>query len=270
MIQKIGPVILEAAEVLVEKQQKLNSLKVENKPGEGLVSEADLKSEEILLKGIKKHFPGHFILSEEDTYHSKDNFQKAKEAPECWAIDPLDGTNNYLSGLDYYAISIGYSEGSELKFGAVYLPATKEMFYANKGEGAFYQLGNETEKKLEPEEKPCKVFAQSSFISCLSVLRKNPEKLEAFHRVSEEALMVRRFGSAAADLCYTALGRFDGFWDRGLNPWDMHGGALICAEANLQVRNQLNSSFNPFDPAIMVGRKHLIDKLYQLVKPSLI
>ncbi|MCB9091107.1 MAG: inositol monophosphatase [Halobacteriovoraceae bacterium] len=268
MEKQLREIILEAGDILLEARKSLSSLDIHVKKGEGLVSEADLKTEKFLRDKIGHLFPDHYILSEENSFQKEENLEVAKNSEHCWYIDPLDGTHNFLSGLDYYCISIGYSLRGQLKFGIVYAPTRKELYIANKGKGAFfYDLREKTEKKLDVKKNHQKDFEESMFVTCLNSLGgKNKKKLELFYQMNKQALSVRRFGSAALDLCLTAAGQFDGFWEHGLKPWDINAGALICEETGLQVTDFEQKAFNPFSETIVAISKHLSGRFYPIIK----
>jgi myo-inositol-1(or 4)-monophosphatase len=185
-----------------------------------LVTDMDHKSEDFLLAEIQRRFPGHAIQTEESGVIAG--------GQDCcvWYIDPLDGTVNFAHGLPFFAVSIGYAEGGELRLGAVYDPLRDEMYLAERGRGAW--LNGE----------PIHVSAVEDLDHSLLVtgfpydIRTHPENnLDLFNRFMLLSQGVRRLGSAALDLCYVAAGRLDGFWEVRLKPWDVAAGGLIVEEA---------------------------------------
>lgn len=184
-----------------------------------LVTEIDRGSEAIVIERITKDFPGHTFLGEESGDHRNVSDYK-------WVIDPLDGTTNFTHGLPIFCVSIALEYKNEVLLGVIYDPNLDELFTAEKGKGAFLN------------GRPIRVSQTDTLIDSLLVtgfpydIKDNPlhavEHFENFLKVSQA---VRRLGSAALDLCYTAAGRFDGFWEVRLNSWDMAAGVLIVQEA---------------------------------------
>lgn len=189
-----------------------------------LVTEIDRKSEDYLLGEIRKDYPDHNILAEESGGTRGDGQQ--------WYIDPLDGTVNYAHNIPIFSVSIAYASNGTLSLGAVYDPLRDEMYTAERGAGAYLN------------GRPLHVSSASDLQKSLLVTGfpydiQNPKvnNLNNFVYFSQRTQGVRRFGSAALDLCYVAAGRFDGFWEMALKPWDVAAGGLICEEAGARVTN---------------------------------
>ena len=190
-----------------------------------LVTEVDRQSEEFLLARVKSDFASHHIVAEESGV-----IQGDKE--HSWYIDPLDGTVNYAHHVPIFSVSIAYASSGTLKLGAVYDPLRDEMFAAERGMGAYLngkrlQVSSTTElqKSLLVTGFPYDTWntAQDNFANFVH-----------FAKLSQG---VRRLGSAALDLCYVGAGRFDGFWELSLKPWDVAAGGLVCEEAGARVTN---------------------------------
>ncbi|HET9588079.1 MAG TPA: inositol monophosphatase family protein [Anaerolineales bacterium] len=190
-----------------------------------LVTEVDHLSESFLLGEVQKNFPGHHIFSEEA------GIIQGSDA-HVWYIDPLDGTVNYAHNIPIFCVSIAYASRGDLILGAVYDPMRDEMFTAERGQGArlngrsiHVSLSTELQKSLLVTGFPYNAWdtPQDNFAN--------------FVRFGKLSRGVRRLGSAALDLCYVAAGRFDGFWELALNPWDVAAGGLICEEAGARVTN---------------------------------
>jgi len=200
-------------------------LRVDHKGLIDLVSEADRQSEQFLLGYIRQHFPGDRIISEESGV-------SAGDADHQWYIDPLDGTVNYVHGLPIYSVSIAYAERGKLLLGVVYDPQRDELFSAESGVGAW--LNGE----------PIHPAGATDLDHALLVtgfpydIRTNPDNnLDHYAHFALHSQGVRRLGSAALDLCYVACGRFDGFWELRLNPWDVAAGGLVARQAGTVVTN---------------------------------
>jgi myo-inositol-1(or 4)-monophosphatase len=218
--------------------RKLNTrLDVTHKGVINLVTEADLESEKLIVELIRRNFPTHSILAEE-------NHSDAAAGDVCWVIDPLDGTTNYAHGFPLFTISIGLQVAGDLKWGAVYCPVADELFTARKGAGAFCN------------EAPIHVSNVDSLSASLLVtgfpydIRTDPRNnLDNFCAFAMRSQGVRRTGSAALDFCWVASGRVDGFWELKLNPWDCAAGYLIVSEAGGTLTNFRG------EPASIYGRE---------------
>ena len=219
MIQLAIEAALAAGQFLKESVGKV--LEVERKFGQetNLVTQIDKKAEEIIITMIKRKYPHHDFLAEESGSHNK-------ESEYRWVIDPLDGTLNFTHGVPIFSVSIAVEERGEIIAGVVYEPNSGELFTAEKGKGAFLN------------RKPIRVSKVDTLIESLLVtgfpytVRDNPENaIQHFVNLLMKAQGVRRLGSAAIDLCYVACGRFEGFWEVSLSPWDMAAGVLLVQEA---------------------------------------
>jgi myo-inositol-1(or 4)-monophosphatase len=184
-----------------------------------LVTEYDHKSEAIIIETIRSSFPDHQILTEESGHHESDG-------DITWIIDPLDGTVNFAHGIPFFCVSIAAIQGTDILCGVIYSPMTEELFTAEMGEGAFLN------------RQPYKVTKQTSLLHSFLVtgfpysVKENPlHCIDHFAHIVGMGIPIRRLGSAALDLAYVAVGRFDGFWEVALQPWDMAAGALLVKEA---------------------------------------
>ncbi len=184
-----------------------------------LVTEVDKRSEEKIIKIIKQKFPEHNILSEEIG-------AVGTKSPIKWIIDPLDGTVNYAHKIPIFCVSVGIEQGNEIIMGLVYNPLSNEEFFAEKGKGAYL---NKKKIKVSKEKNLKKSLLVTGFPYNTGKNPMNPVK--TFSKFVNRDIPVRRIGSAALDLCWTACGRFDGFWEYNLNPWDTAAGYLILKEA---------------------------------------
>ncbi len=183
-----------------------------------LVTEVDQASERLITSIIKSNYPGHGIVGEE--YGSLDTDARYK-----WIIDPIDGTVNYAHGVPVFGISIGLMEDDKMIMGAVYNPVMNELFFAEKGGGAFLNGAPITVSGNANLER---AFLVTGFPYHFP---EGADPLGVFERIVKRGIPVRRLGSAALDLCWVACGRFDGFWEYNLQPWDIAAGYLIVEEA---------------------------------------
>ena len=219
-----------------------------------LVTDADHASERAIIKIIQDKHPDHFILSEETG--SVQTNSKTK-----WIIDPIDGTINFANGIHICCVSIGVEVDGEMLMGAVFNPFMNELFFAEKGKGASLN------------EKPIKVSDKDNLLtSCLvtgfpyQYLDAANGPLEIFEKLIRKSIPVRRLGSAALDLCWTAAGRFDGFYEHKLQAWDSAAGYLIVQEAGGVVTDLKGDKFNPYQPGIIASNGKIHDQLLALMK----
>jgi myo-inositol-1(or 4)-monophosphatase len=219
-----------------------------------LVTEADHASEKAIFKVIQQNHPDHFILSEETgSMPTQSNIK--------WIIDPIDGTINFANGIPICCVSIGVEENGEMMMGAVYNPFMNELFFAEKGKGAFLN------------DQPIKVSNKNNLLtSCLvtgfpyQYLDTENGPLQIFEKLIRKSIPVRRLGSAALDLCWTAAGRFDGFYEHKLQAWDSAAGYLIVQEAGGMVTDLKGEKYNPYQPGIIASNGQIHDQLLNLLK----
>ena len=208
----------------IENIGKLNKSKFEMKSTNvDLVTEIDKKSEEIIINGIKKHFPDHSILAEESgSERTNSDFR--------WVIDPLDGTINYSQGMAIFTISIALKYKKDTICGVIYAPYLDEMFTAIKDEGAY--LNGEKIEVGDKDELVKSVLATGFPYDKGSHKENN---VDYFAHMMPKLRGIRRFGSAAYDLASVACGRFDGYWEMALNEWDIAAGLLLVTEAGGEI-----------------------------------
>jgi myo-inositol-1(or 4)-monophosphatase len=208
-----------AGAVLGRNFNKRDKLTVEKKGRNDFVSSADLAAERAVIDVIHKHYPEHAILAEESG--------KLGDSDHVWIIDPLDGTTNYLHGFPVFAVSIGLQIKGRIEHAVVYDPMREELFTASKGEGA--QLDGH-KIRVSGNKDLDRALIGTGFPYRQSDTELAPY-LSMLGKVVKNTSGVRRPGAAALDLCYVACGRFDGFWETGLKPWDLAAGTLIIREA---------------------------------------
>ncbi len=262
-----------AGVITVKYQRKLDSLKISHKKTLGVVSEADLASEEYLLKRIRKSFPLDLILAEESDYRgygTKGADPKFYiESEWSWAVDPLDGTTNFVNGMDYYAIAISLMHFGSPVMGVVYRPSNGDCFYAYQGGGAYFANFKDGGRavRLKPRRNSKKL--RDTLLVTGFTTEKGQTLLSEFSyfkKLVQSARGVRRMGSAALDLCYVARGTFDGFWESGLAPWDVAAAGIICLEAGVKVADFKGKEFTPFQSSIIAARMPLFNSLLKFVK----
>lgn len=227
---------------------------ISNKEGvNNLVTEVDHKSEAAIFKVIKEQFPEHYILSEEAGEIIQDSNYK-------WIIDPIDGTVNYANRIPICCVSIGIEKDGKMILGAVYNPFIGELFFAEKGKGA--TLNN---KAIHVSNKA------DVKTSCLvtgfpyTYLDEANGPLQVFDKLIRKGVPVRRLGSAAIDLCWVAMGRFDGFYEHQLQAWDSAAGFLMVEEAGGKVTDLTGKYYNPYQHGIIASNGKIHDELLNVI-----
>jgi myo-inositol-1(or 4)-monophosphatase len=254
LLETAREIVLRAGEIQLARQA--SGFRIDKKGATDLVTEVDLECERMCRAVLAERFPDHDILAEEFG-----GSEAGKPASRFrWIFDPVDGTTNYAHGLPIYCSSLGLEVDGELTVGAIYDPSRRELFTAERGEGAW--LNGE---RLQ-------VSSTSSLIDALLVtgfpydvtLRKD-ELLGVFAAFLEATRAVRRLGSAAIDLCYVAAGRFDGFWEQHLKPWDVAAGALIVTEAGGRMTRMDGSPFDVSAGSLVASNGPLHDEMVRVV-----
>ena len=239
----------------IQRDRSQNIGRISPKGSRDLVTEVDILCEEEVIRVIKKRFPDHQFLAEESGA-SEDN-----SSPSKWIIDPLDGTINYAHGFPCYCVSIGLEHEGEIIVGVVYNPNLDELFVAEKGKGATMN------------SSPISVSTIPKLKDSLLVTGFTPEivhslddNMEPFRDFMKASQAVRRPGSAAIDLCYTAMGRFEGFWELKLNSWDVAAGFLIMQEAGGKVTKLDGNPLSVYDRQILASNGLVHDEMVAILK----
>ncbi|EAQ44878.1 MAG: inositol monophosphatase [Roseobacter sp. MedPE-SWde] len=209
-----------AGRSLVKDFQEVENLQVSRKGAGDFVSKADIAAEKILKEELMGARPTYGWLAEEG------GETPGEDPTRRWIVDPLDGTTNFLHGLPHWAISIALEHKGKIVSGVIYDPAKDEMFFAEKGTGAWM---NETRIRVSARHR----LIESIFATGLPFAGRAdlPETLQDLARLLPATAGVRRFGSAALDMAYVAAGRYEGFWERRLHAWDLAAGIIIVKEA---------------------------------------
>jgi myo-inositol-1(or 4)-monophosphatase len=237
----------DAGRVLAERFGR--SIQITNKGELDLVTESDLASERLIIDRIKSHYPRHGILAEESGA-SQPSDREAK-SDWLWIIDPLDGTTNYAHGYPCFCVSIGLQHKGRLELGVVYDPMRDEVFSAERGQGAALNG-----RRIQVST----TRALASALLCTGFpydVRERSEFARHFANFIMAAQGVRRDGAAALDLAYVAAGRFDGFWEEGLKPWDVAAGVLLIEEAGGRVSTYSGAPFDINTPPILASNGSL-------------
>lgn len=208
----------EAGALLMNSFGKLRHDQIEAKMKFDFVTEVDRASEKCVIDVIKTHYPDHKIYAEETTRDDIGGYR--------WIIDPLDGTTNYIHGVPIFSVSIGLELDGDMVLGAVYDPTRDELFYAEKGKGAFL---NDVPIHVSNVTQPDVALLATGYP--FRIKQHIDLYQESFKRIFYKVSGIRRAGSAAIDLCYIAAGRFDGFWELDLHAWDLAASYVILHEA---------------------------------------
>ena len=225
---------------------------VQTKTASGdLVTEADLASEKAILALLQSEVPEHSILAEESGSHQSDS-------DYLWAVDPLDGTLNYAHAFPFFCVSIGLLYQGQALLGVVYAPALDELFKAEVGKGAWL---NDKSLAVSQVDNLQQSFLATGFPYLRGQMEDNNYK--EFMYFGNRCQDIRRPGSAALDLANVACGRFDGYWEKHLNPWDLVAGAALVIAAGGQVSNYQGQAFDPHSGEIVASNTSLHQALVQ-------
>lgn len=219
-----------------------------------LVTAVDLKIEKMIKRGISKQFPTHDILAEESGLCGS-------ESTHRWIIDPLDGTTNFAHGYPAYCVSLGLEVDGEMVLGVIYNPNLDELFYAIRGGGAFLNRRRIFVSQTTKLERS--LFA-TGFPYDIGKTKIN--NLGNFGRMYKLSRGIRRGGSAALDLAYVACGRFDGFWELKLKPWDMAAGVILVTEAGGRVTDFNGGKYSVYDNQIIASNGRIQKQMQKQIR----
>lgn len=218
-----------------------------------IVTDVDKKCEKMIIEEINKNFPKHSILAEETGEYESDGIFK-------WVIDPIDGTTNYAHSFPFFCVSIGVIFEDVVRIAVVYDPSRDELFSAVECSGAFLN------KKRVSVSKQKKVRDSLIATGFAYDIDRRIADMNFFKIMLEKAQAVRRAGSAAIDLCYVGCGRFDGFWEFNLNPWDTAAGQLIVKEAGGMVTALNGGRFDIFQKEIIATNGLIHDEMLRVLR----
>jgi len=232
-------------------------IEITNKSEIDLVTESDLASERLIIDRIKTYYPRHSILAEESG--ASNPHDQARQSDWLWIIDPLDGTTNYAHSYPCFCVSIALEHRGLLEVGVVYDPMRDEMFAAERGRGASLNGRRITVSRT---------MNLASALLCTGFpydVRERNDFARHFANFIMHARGVRRDGAAALDLAYVAAGRFDGFWEEGLKPWDVAAGVLLVEEAGGRISDYQAADFNIRKPPILTSNGLIHDEMMQVL-----
>lgn len=246
----------DAGAILVD---RLGRAQVSNKGDIDLVTEADVASEQLIIERIRSHYPRHAILAEESGASEELNTGKSEWK---WIIDPLDGTTNYAHGYPCFCVSIGLEREGVIEIGVIYDPSRDELFAAERGQGATLNG-----RRMRVSD----VADLNQAMLCTGFpynVRERPNFARDFANFTMTAQAVRRDGSAAIDLAYLACGRFDGFWEDGLNAWDVAAGILLIEEAGGQITDFKGGPVDIYAAKLLASNGLIHDAMMRVLSTS--
>jgi myo-inositol-1(or 4)-monophosphatase len=245
-----------AGRSLAKDFREVEHLQVSVKGPGDFVSKADLAAEEIIREQLMDARPTYGFLAEES------GFTEGKDPTRRWIVDPLDGTTNFLHGMPHWAVSIALEHKGEVIAAVVYDAAKDEMFYAEKGGGAWLN-----------DKQRLRVSGRSKLIDCVFATgmpfgggKYLPASLKDHAAILPQCAGVRRWGAAALDLAYVAAGRYDGFWERGLKPWDIAGGILLVTEAGGLLQSLREGQDLLEDGHLICANNEIFDKFAKVIR----
>lgn len=247
-----------AGRSLVKDFREVENLQVSSKGAGDFVSRADIAAQDILKEDLLGARPNYGWLAEEEKGEIP-----GEDPTRRWIVDPLDGTTNFLHGLPHWAVSIALEHKGQIVAGVVFDPAKDEMFFAEKGRGAWL---NESRLRVSGRSRMIEaIFATGLPFGGRSDL---PETLQELARLMPICAGVRRWGAAALDLAYVAAGRYDGYWERNLHAWDLAAGLLIVREAGGLAEPLTPGSDMLEDGEILCANEPLFDGLAKVLRTA--
>ena len=253
-INLIVKACMKASRSLIRDFGEIENLQVSTKGPGDFVTSADKRTEKILIDELQKAHPEYGIIAEEAGIINKSNTEKR------WIIDPIDGTMNFLNGIPQFAISIAYEEKGEIICGVIFNPILNEMFVAEKGNGAYL---NNSRIRVSNKKKIKDALLVTGGPKGNSKIKN--KIFSEYINVSNNVSNVRKFGSAALDMAYVACGRFDGYWQRELNYWDVAAGIIILKEAGGLINFFEDDENNPLKKNIIASNSNIHNELLDLI-----
>ena len=253
-INLITRACMKASKSLIRDFGEIENLQVSTKSPGDFVSSADKRTDKILIEELQKAHPEYGVITEESGVLNKNNLKNR------WIIDPIDGTMNFLNGIPQFAISVGYEEDGEVKCGVIFNPIMNEMYCAEKGNGAYL---NNSRIRVSKKKKIKDALIVTGGPKGISKIK--DKIFSEYINVSKNVSNVRKFGSAALDMAYVACGRFDGYWQRELNYWDIAAGIIILKEAGGFVDFFEADKNSPLKKNILATNSNIHEELRDLI-----
>ena len=245
---------MKASKSLIRDFGEIENLQVSSKGPGDFVTSADKRTEKILIEELQKANPEYGIVTEEAGIINKSNDKNR------WIIDPIDGTFNFMNGVPQFAISVGYEEENEIKCGVIFNPILNEMFCAEKGNGAYL---NNSRIRVSNKNRIKDALVVTGGPKAASKIK--DKIFSEYINVSKNVSNVRKFGSAALDVAYVACGRFDAYWQRELNYWDIAAGIVILKEAGGFIDFFDEDKNAPLKKNVIASNSFIHDELRELI-----
>ena len=243
-----------ASKILIRDFGEIEKLQVSKKGPGDFVTSADKRTERIIINELQKAHPEYGILTEESGNINK-NLNKR------WIVDPIDGTMNFLNAIPHFAISIAYEEENEVKCGVIFDPIKNEIFCAEKGNGAYLNNSRIRVSNKKKVNDSLLVTGGPKYSS-----KNKSEIFSEFIKISEKVFSpIRKYGSASLDMAYVACGRFDGYWQRELNYWDIAAGVIVIKEAGGFINFFDEDKNNPLKKNIIASNSNIHSELIDLI-----
>ena len=253
-INLITKACMKASRSLIRDFGEIENLQVSAKGPGDFVTSADKRTEKILVDELQKAHPDYGIITEETGIINKSNIKNR------WIIDPIDGTMNFLNGIPQFAVSIAYEEDGEIICGVIFNPIMNEMFCAEKGNGAYL---NNSRIRVSNKKKIKDALLVTGGPKGASKIK--DKIFSEYINLSKNVSNVRKFGSAALDMAYVACGRFDGYWQRELNYWDIAAGIILVKEAGGFVEFFEEDKNLPLKKNILASNSNIHDEIKDLI-----
>jgi len=249
-----------AGNLIASNMDQVDRLDVTEKSSNDFVTQVDHQAEEAIISVIREAYPKHDILAEE----TGDTKGSSGDSDYLWIIDPLDGTTNYLHGFPQFAVSIGMKFKGRMEHAVIYDPSRQELFTASRGEGAKLN-----DRRLRVSNRKGLKGALLGTGFPFKQQEDLDTYLDTFRALFPMTAGIRRPGSAALDLAYVAAGRLDGFWEIGLNPWDMAAGVLLVQEAGGLIGDFSGGEDFLETGNIVAGNPRVFKEMLQAIRPHL-
>jgi len=259
LINVMAGAALKAARSLIRDFGEVEQLQVSVKGPGDFVTQADIKAEKVLRQELARARPGYGFLMEES------GETPGADGRHRWIVDPLDGTTNFMHGIPQFCISIGLEREGELVAGVIYEPVRDEMFWAEKGAGAYVN-----DRRLRVSAR--RQLGEAVIATGIPTIRGNVDRelyMRTLSAVMATTVGVRRAGAAALDLAYVAAGRYDAFWEFGLSPWDMAAGIVLIREAGGYVSDIAGGHDMMTSGNLLAANAHLHLPLAALLKEAM-
>lgn len=246
-----------AGDIITRGLDRLDTVIISQKQHNDFVTDVDQRAEQTIINIIRQSYPNHGILAEESGSAAGDDY--------LWIIDPLDGTRNFIHGIPHFCVSIAVKFKERIEIGLIYDPIRQEIFTAARGEGA--KLNDHRIRVTERTNIDGAFLATG--LPARQLSKHEDKQLATVNAMVQEAADLRRFGAAALDLAYVAAGRFDGYWEFGLCPWDIAAGILLVKEAGGLITDICGQEDYFNNGSIVAANAKLIKKMLRVFSPLL-